>query len=84
MPQISVPVWKIIFKDQYVRYGALAGVLAGLFFQQFVILPLFLDPDYLWINQALTVCGMGMIGWGTGVYTGYYKPGKRPHLKVYR
>ena len=67
-----------LFQDKYVRIGTLAGILIGIW-----------NPEILQGDQAKNVIILGFVGWGIGVFIGYYRKGdsqfsKNRKFKVFR
>ena len=51
-----------LFQDKYVRIGSLVGVLIGIW-----------NPEILRAEQGKSIIILGFVGWGIGVFLGYYR-----------
>ena len=51
-----------LFQDKYVRIGTLVGILIGIW-----------NPEILRIDQEKSIIILGFVGWGIGVFLGYYR-----------
>ena len=67
-----------LFQDKYVRTGTLLGILIGIW-----------NPAILQGDQAKDILILGFVGWGIGVFLGYYRDGdsqfsKKSKFKVFQ
>ena len=51
-----------LFQDKYVRTGTLVGILIGIW-----------NPEILRIDPEKSIIILGFVGWGIGVFLGYYR-----------
>tara|TARA_B100000700_G_C14461547_1_gene586330 strand:- start:16 stop:261 length:246 start_codon:yes stop_codon:yes gene_type:complete len=51
-----------LFQDKYVRTGTIVGILIGVW-----------SPEILQGEQFKNVIILGFVGWGIGVFLGYYR-----------
>jgi len=59
-----------LFQDKYVRTGTLVGILIGIW-----------NPGILQGDQGKNVIILGFVGWGIGVFLGYYTKGNSQFTK---
>ena len=59
-----------LFQDKYVRTGTLVGILIGIW-----------NPEILRIDQGKGIIILGFVGWGIGVFLGYYRNGNSQFTK---
>ena len=51
-----------LFQDKYVRIGTFVGILIGIW-----------NPEILQGEQGKSIIILGLVGWGIGVFLGYYR-----------
>jgi len=59
-----------LFQDKYVRTGTLVGIFIGIW-----------NPEFLQEEQGKSVIIFGFVGWGIGVFLGYYRNGNSQFTK---